>query len=86
MAAGCACVVHDIAPLNEFVENEVNGLAVQPYDTNALATAVIRLLENAKLREELGIAARKTAFELFQPEAAAARLAEIYAQVAVPRQ
>jgi glycosyltransferase involved in cell wall biosynthesis len=84
MAAGCACVVHDIAPLNEFVENEVNGLAERPYDTKALASAVIRLLENAKLRESLGSAARKTAFELFQPEAAAARLAEIYKEVAGP--
>jgi glycosyltransferase involved in cell wall biosynthesis len=86
MAAGCACVVHDIAPLNEFVENEVNGLAVRPYDPKALAGAVIRLLENAKLRESLGAAARTTAFDLFQPEAAAARLAEIYRSVAATKE
>jgi len=81
MAVGCACIVSEIAPLNEFVIHTVNGIFVEPQKPRELASAIINLLNDSELRKTLAMAAQKTASELFQPQAAANRLGEIYMSV-----
>ena len=78
MGAGCACVATTAGPIPEVVRHGRDGLLVAPENEQQLAEAICSLLENSELRTALGIAARQTAFERFQPEAAAARLAAIY--------
>jgi glycosyltransferase involved in cell wall biosynthesis len=78
MVTGRACVTSDIAPMTEFVRHDVNGLLIPPGDLSSLAKAIVELAENPGRRDALGQAARKTALELFQPEAAAEKLTAIY--------
>lgn len=40
------------------IENEKEGLFVQPRNPKELANAIIRCLDSAKLKQELGLAAR----------------------------
>lgn len=78
MAVGCACVASDIKPLDEFVENGVDGMFFPPRDAAALAQSVTALLLNEEKREAIGQAAQKKALSLFQPQPAADKLTGIY--------
>lgn len=85
MAAGAACIASNTGPIPEFVENGVNGILVPPRDPGGISRAVRMLLGDPDKRKMLGKAARSTALSLFEPEAAAAALTEIYYSVAHPR-
>jgi glycosyltransferase involved in cell wall biosynthesis len=52
-SAGLAVVAPDFGVLRETITNEDNGLIVKPQDSNELASALIRLLEDKQLRERL---------------------------------
>jgi glycosyltransferase involved in cell wall biosynthesis len=78
MAVGCACAASDIKPLDEFVENGVDGMLFSPGNPSAMAETVNNLLENEKKRAATGEAAQKKALSLFQPQPAADKLTEIY--------
>lgn len=43
MAAGCPIIASNVGGIPEIIENEVNGLLVQPDDNIALANAILRL-------------------------------------------
>lgn len=58
MAAGLPSVACDHAGNREVVENERLGLLVPPGDTDALAGALVRLLDEPELAHRLGAAAR----------------------------
>ncbi|HEX9830934.1 MAG TPA: glycosyltransferase, partial [Thermodesulfobacteriota bacterium] len=49
----------------EVVEDGVSGILIPPNDENALAEAMIKLIENHDLREKLGENARKKIEERF---------------------
>jgi glycosyltransferase involved in cell wall biosynthesis len=85
MAAGCACVTTGTGPLPEVVSDRVDGWLVPPADAEALAEAVVKLLDDAALRASLGREATRSALERFQPQRAADRLMEIYESVAAGR-
>ena len=59
MSMGAAIVASDTAPVQEVIKNGKTGKLVDFFDVNALANAVIELLDQPKLREKLGAAARK---------------------------
>lgn len=61
MATGCAIVGSATAPVEEFIRHRKNGLLVPFHDSDALADAVLELLENATLNRKLRRAARKDA-------------------------
>lgn len=46
-------IVTNVGGLPDVVENEINGLIVEPGDANSLAEAVIRLLIDESLREDI---------------------------------
>ncbi len=78
MAAGMACVVSKAGGLAEIVEDGVSGIFVPPGNPEAMAAAIIRLLENPEARKKLGEAARKKAETSFDPARAAGELAALY--------
>jgi glycosyltransferase involved in cell wall biosynthesis len=58
MAAGRPIVATRVGGNIEMVEDEVNGLLVEPEDPEGLAKAVLRLLEEERRAEVMGRAAR----------------------------
>ncbi len=58
MASGLPAVATRVDGIQELVAHGVHGLLTPPRDSDALADAVIQLLENPRLRKEIGEAAR----------------------------
>lgn len=61
MAAGVPVVATDIPGYNEVVEHGVQGFLVPPEDPEALAEALLRVLEDPDLRARMGEAGRRRA-------------------------
>ncbi len=78
MACEIPVVAGDVPALRERIEPDVNGLLVPLGDPEALATAVIRLLEDGDLRRTLGKQARRTICERADSKVWMARSEEIY--------
>ena len=78
MAAGLPLVVSQVEGISELVTPEEDGLVVPPGDTQALAEAIIRLLEDAGLRERLGTAARAKVAAHFSADAMCQRYADVF--------
>jgi glycosyltransferase involved in cell wall biosynthesis len=54
MACGVANVASDIGQVSELLTHEETGILVPPGDPDALAAALLRLADDAPLRERLG--------------------------------
>jgi glycosyltransferase involved in cell wall biosynthesis len=65
MSIGCAIVGSDTAPVQEVIKHNQNGLLVDFFKPEELASAVTTLLDDPRVRERLGQAARKTAVEKY---------------------
>jgi glycosyltransferase involved in cell wall biosynthesis len=65
MAMEVPVVATAVSGIPELVENGDNGLMVPPGDARAVADAVARLLDDARLRERLGRAGRRAVLERF---------------------
>lgn len=61
MSAGVPVVATNVGGIPEIIENEKNGLLVEKEDAAALAGAIVRVLEDEKLRNKLILEGRKTA-------------------------
>ncbi len=68
----------------EIVEDGVTGLLFPPGDDAALAGAISQILENPSLARSLSTSARDRVVEQFGIQAAAARLARLYASLVRP--
>lgn len=81
MAAGKPVVAADRGgPLDIVVEGET-GFLVDPRDTDSLASAIERLLDDPELGEKMGAAGRRRAKRLFGKDRYAREIAEIYDEV-----
>jgi glycosyltransferase involved in cell wall biosynthesis len=58
MAAGLPVIGTDVDGVPELITHGVNGLLVPPHDIAALRAAMARLIDNPKLRAQLGVAGR----------------------------
>lgn len=65
MSIGCAIVGSDTAPVQEVIKHHQNGLLVNFFKPEELASVVTTLLDNPALRQKLGQAARRTAIEKY---------------------
>ena len=65
MAMKIPVISTTVTGIPEIVENEVSGILVPPNDENALAEAIIKLIHDSNLRNELGENARKRIEERF---------------------
>lgn len=78
MAYGRPVVATAVGGLLDAVEDGVTGLLVPPRDSEALRTAILRLLSDPALRRRLGAAARAEAEERLTWDAATAATVEAY--------
>jgi spore coat protein SA len=65
MSCGLPVVVTRTGGMTEVVGNGACGLTVEPGNASALASALIRLLENDSLRESMGKAGRQRVLDVF---------------------
>jgi len=63
MAMGKPCVVPDLGPMRDVIEDDVTGIIFPQGDFAALGSALLRLVEDPALRSQLGARARDTVFK-----------------------
>ena len=85
LAAGTPVVATQTGGLPEIVRNEAWGLLVPPRDPESLADAIIRLVKDKPLREQMGIAGQNFVYEEFQTDRLCERVEEIYDRVVASR-
>lgn len=81
MACGRPVVVSKGGGAAELLTDSVDALTVTPNSVEELARAVRRLVEDARLRDSLGTAARRTAEGQFDANHYGTRLCRVYQQV-----
>lgn len=77
-AMGKPIVATTIPGVTEVVEDGVNGLLVPPRDSDALAEAITRLLDDLTLRSRYGTMGRRKATQQYDDNAVAGRYLEEY--------
>jgi glycosyltransferase involved in cell wall biosynthesis len=65
MSVGCTLVTSNTSPLQEVIEDNVNGLMVDFFDTDNIANTVCRVLDAPEQFQHLGKAAREKAVSEF---------------------
>src|ERR1043166_9100361 len=78
MALGLPCISTAVNAIPEAIDNERNGILIKPNDPTALREAIARLLNDGTLRERLGAAAKRAAFEEFNSKISARRTVELH--------
>ena len=68
MALGLPVVSTNVGGIPYLISNEENGLLVEPGDAEAMANAIIRLIENPELAENLSNKGRLKAEKFNWPE------------------
>jgi glycosyltransferase involved in cell wall biosynthesis len=82
MMRGTPVVASDIGGLGEVVEQDRTGMLVPPGDPQALAGALLTLLENRELRRRLGQAGEVRARERYALGPFVERMVGIYRRLA----
>jgi glycosyltransferase involved in cell wall biosynthesis len=77
MAQGKAIVVSDIPSMRE-VAPEGTAIAVCPSNSRAFADTLVCLLRDQKAREDLGVRARRRAFETYRWEVITQQIVTAY--------
>jgi glycosyltransferase involved in cell wall biosynthesis len=80
-ALGKPCVVADIEPVREILEDTKSGLFIPQHDSKALAQAVVRLSANRKEAHALGLKARETVLNRFIINNTVRKLEELYIKI-----
>jgi glycosyltransferase involved in cell wall biosynthesis len=63
MAMGKPCVVPDLGPMRDVIENGSTGIMFPHGDQQALRTALLRLVEDSALRSQVGARAKQIVFK-----------------------
>ncbi len=85
MAAGKPVIGTNVGGIPEIIEDGVTGLLVPPYSPDKLAEAIITILQNPSLAQQMGEAGRQRVGERFSVEQHVARIKEIYEEVCSSR-
>jgi len=81
MAAGCAVIASRVGGMAEIVVDGVTGLLVAPDDISALASGILRLFGDERLRAKLGEAAQLSVRERFGRERIITQIERLYLEV-----
>ncbi|MEO8377326.1 MAG: glycosyltransferase [Candidatus Sumerlaeota bacterium] len=81
MACGCAIVTTNVGGVSRLVKHEEHALIVPIRDANAVANAVIRLIESPEFRECLGRNAANRARSYFTTQVMARNYMKLYQKV-----
>jgi glycosyltransferase involved in cell wall biosynthesis len=63
MAMGKPCVVPDLGPMRDVIDDNVTGIMFPHADYNALGKALLRFVEDSALRIQIGARAKHTVFK-----------------------
>jgi glycosyltransferase involved in cell wall biosynthesis len=85
MEAGIPVVGTRVGAIPEVVAEDETGLIVPPRDADALATALVRLLENPARAREMGQAGRSRLENVFPMERAIRAHEDLYAELLARR-
>ncbi len=85
LAAGTPVVAANTGGLPEIVQHEKTGLLVPPSDSDALATAIMRYINDEELRNRLGEAGKQYVLDRFSPESLVSDIESVYEQVCYRR-
>jgi L-malate glycosyltransferase len=77
-ACGIPVVASNVDGLPEVVEDGVTGFLVPPSDPSTAAAALLRLLSDRKLREEMGVAGRSFVLDRYEWERTAKTMDDLY--------
>ncbi len=72
-------VASDVGGLREIVRHGETGFKIPPRDHKAMAETIVKLLEDAGLREQMGLAGYRSVKSSFTPERVARRTLKVYA-------
>ena len=78
MAAGCPVIASAVGGIPDVIEDGVNGLLIPAGDTQALAAAMRRLIDDPDFARKLGGAARATIAARYTTEPMLERLEQVY--------
>ncbi len=80
MACGTPVIASEVGGLGYLVQNEITGYTIPDRDPDALCIKISRLLNDAQLRERMGMAAAEYAVEYAWPNIAA-QVLEVYTEL-----
>ena len=83
MCAGKPVIACRGQGIEEIIEHGINGWLVAAHDVGELKDALVRLLQDAQLRRQIGEAAHRTIEQRFTLEQQAVRLAQLYRECLV---
>ncbi|MGD0883764.1 MAG: glycosyltransferase family 4 protein [Thermodesulfovibrionales bacterium] len=69
MAMGKPVIATAVGGIPEVIENEVNGILVPPQDTNALAHAILRYMDDRTFADRVALEGRKSVEDKFSDKA-----------------
>lgn len=81
MSMGCALITSDLVPMNELVEEGVNGVLVNPDSEVDIAEKLAYLIGDSDLVETMKSASKKKYRESFSPGAVLAKYHELFHRV-----
>ena len=81
-ACGKPVVAFDLGGINEAVHNGVTGLLVPLGNTEALANALLKLLDDESLRVRMGVSGRRFVSDFFTWDTCAEKMLKVYQEVA----
>jgi len=79
-AMGCACpvIVGDLPAIHDIITHKENGLIFPSGNAEALADAIIKLLDDPELRDRLAGEGRKSVVQKFDWEVIAGKYSQCY--------
>jgi glycosyltransferase involved in cell wall biosynthesis len=81
LACGKPVVSFDVDGASEVVKNGETGFLVKPMDSDGLADALIRLMQNEPLRRKMGENGRKLVDPVFRSEYMVEKIHELYQEL-----
>lgn len=81
MSVGSACIVSDTGALPELIRDEVDGLVFSARNIESLASAMLRLARDERLRIQLGKSAQKRVQGEFSSQTFISRYESLYAEL-----
>jgi len=81
MSLGLPCVATDVSGSQDLIQNDINGLLVPSEDPEALANAVLFMLDNADRAKDMGYNARETIERQYTISDIADRYIELYKEL-----
>ena len=81
MSHGVPVVASNLGATREIIDDGIDGILVDPKDTQKLAASVIKLLRNRNYRNQMGEKARAKVLQKYDADAYARRVEQVYREV-----